>query len=137
MTDEDANKIRGVVKEEINAAIEPVKKILKGHTRILEDHSRILETHSQILEAHSQILENHTKVLDNHTKKLNTLWDQTVKLTEDIEQVKEVQDSHTISLKQIVKNTESNKDDAMKLDARVQELENQAGIIPPPELTLA
>lgn len=94
MTDDDLKQIRGVVKEEVNVALEPV------------------------------------------VKKLDALWDQTIKLTGDLTEVQEKQDSHTVALKKIVTNTEADKENIVKLDKRAHELENQAGIVPPPELTI-
>lgn len=64
MTSDDLNQIRGVVKEEIDSALEPIKGTLA-----------------------------------DHTKKLNTLWDQTIKLTVNMTEVQEKQDSHTTALK--------------------------------------
>ncbi len=101
MISDDLNQIRGVVKEEIDSALEPIKGTLA-----------------------------------DHSKKLDVLWDQTVKLTEDITEVQETLNSHTVTLKQIVTNAEHNTDNLKKLDRRVHELEDQAGIVPPPELTL-
>lgn len=95
MTGDDLKQIRGVVKEEVSVALEPV------------------------------------------VKKLDALWDQTIKLTGDLTEVQETQDSHTVALKQIITNTEDHKENIIKLDKRTHELENQAGIVPPPELTIS
>ncbi len=83
MTNEDVNKFRGTVREEIEAALEPVKKTLEGHTQ-----------------------------------RLDTIWDQTIRLTEDMEEVKGTLASHTEALK------------------RIAAAESQVGIVPPPELTV-
>ncbi len=109
MTNDDLNQIRGVVKEEIGSAL----KSIKG-------------------------------TLANHAKKLDILWDQTVKLSEDMIQVQEtldshtkILDSHTISLKRIEENTEQNTNNLKKLNKRVGQREDQAGIVPLPELIIA
>ena len=94
MTQDDLNQIRGVVKEEVNTALEPV------------------------------------------VKKLDALWDQTVKLTEDVAEVQDNMDTQKVTLNQIAVNTGNNKDDIGKLNKRVGKLEDRARIVPPPELTL-
>jgi len=61
MNDEDLNKLRGVVKEEIGTALKPV------------------------------------------TEKLDAVWDQTVKLTEEIEELKEDTDALKLEVHDIHK----------------------------------
>ncbi|QQG43321.1 MAG: hypothetical protein HYW45_03940 [Candidatus Daviesbacteria bacterium] len=95
MINDDLNQIRGVVKEEVNTALEPV------------------------------------------VKKLDTLWEQTVKLTENMTEVQEDLDAQKVTLNQIAVNTENNKDNISKLNKRVGNLEDQAGIVLPLELTIA
>lgn len=67
MTDADVNKFRGVIKEEIGSALEPVKDRLSD----VEGHFNDPKTG-----------------LKKINQKLDALWDQTVRLTEDMEEVK-------------------------------------------------
>lgn len=101
MTNDDLNKFRGVVKEEIDTALNPVNK-----------------------------------KLDSQGKKLDSLWDQVVEVTEGMGEVKEVQKTHTASLKRIESKVEQNTDDIRKINKRLTIVENQSGIVPPPELTV-
>ncbi len=102
---------------------EDVKKITKAlFSRISEDLAKI-----------NNRLETLSEDSGKHTKKLDTLWEQTVKLTGDITEVQETLDSHTSALKQIVTNTEHNKDNIVRLDKRVIETERHLGIVPSPE----
>ena len=67
MTDEDVNKLRSAVKEEIDFALEPVKGRLSNMEGNFNDPKTGLKRINQ---------------------KLDALWYQTVKLTEDMEEVK-------------------------------------------------
>lgn len=91
MNSNDLNQIRGVVKEEVNTALEPV------------------------------------------IKKLDTLWDQTVKLTENMTEVQETLDSHTVALKRIEVKIEKNSEDIKKVDQRLTKAESRLGISTPLE----
>lgn len=55
MNDEDLNKLRTVIKQEVtsivHAELEPIKKTLAKHTQILDEHTQILDEHSQKLNA--------------------------------------------------------------------------------------
>lgn len=97
MTDEDVNKFRGVVKEE-----------LKPINEKLEDIGQ----------------------------RIDTLWDQTVRLTEGAEEVKETLTIHTKVLKGIKEQVEHNNENTKKMDRRLTEAENHLGIVPPPELSI-
>ncbi len=66
-------------------------------------------------------------------KKLDILWEQTDKLTKDINKVKETLESYTNALKQIVINTINSNDNIKRLDKRATETEKSLGIVPPPE----
>ncbi len=57
-------RLKAIVEEVVNKAVDPIKETLKNHTRILGDHTRILESHSKILEGHSKTLEGHTSRLE-------------------------------------------------------------------------
>lgn len=74
------------------------------------------------------------ETLKGHTRKLNTIWDQVTEVTEDLTEVKETLESHTASLNRIEENTSG---DIKKVDKRLTTVENQQGIVPPPELTIA
>lgn len=74
--------------------------------------------------------------LEPVTQKLDVLWDQVVKVTEDIGEVKETLDSHTAVLKGIEVKTEKNSEDIEKVDKRLTETESHVGIVPPSELTI-
>lgn len=116
MTNNDIQQIRGVVKEEINSALEPVKKTLDIHTKVLDEHTKILG--------------EHTRILNDHTKKLDVLWDQTAQLTVDMNEVKETLKSQKVSVSEI-------SDNMAKVDKRLTKVEDHLGIVPPVELTVA
>lgn len=108
MTDKDIKRFRGVVKEEINLALEPVNDRLAG------------------VEAQ---LNNPKTGLRRINEKLEALWDQTKLLTEGFEEVKDTLDSHTVMLKKTSENIE-------RLDDRVTTAESHLGISTPPELSI-
>ncbi len=68
-----------------------------------------------------------------HTEKLNALWDQTVKITEQLEDIK---DHYKSTLKTTNFKIEHVKENVGKLDRRLITVESGSGIIPPPELTI-
>lgn len=75
--------------------------------------------------------------LEPVVRKLDALWDQTVRLTKDMLEVQDNQSTQIDTLKQIVTNTEHYKDNTIKFDKRIHVLEDHAGIVPPPEFTIA
>ena len=84
------------------------------------------------------------KLLEPVVKKLDAVWEQTEKLTEDMadsqitqEAQSEVLKQHTKLLKQIDVNTEGSSDNIHKLNKRLVHVENHIGIVPPPELTIS
>lgn len=90
------------------------------------------------------------KALESVTGKVDMLWEQTVELTENMAEVQdtlashtkvlashtEMLASHTSALKIIITNTEDNQNSIGKLNKRVHRLEDRAGIVSPPELTI-
>ncbi len=108
MTDGDVKKIRGVVKEEISLALEPIG-------------DRLGKVEAKVGKVE---------------KKLNTLWEQVEKVTFGLNDVQETLDAHTIVLKRIETKGDNNSDDIHKLNKRVITLENTAGIVSPTELTI-
>lgn len=62
-------------------------------------------------------------------KKLDSLWDQTVKLTEEVTEIKDTLETHAASADQTNENVS-------KMNKRLIEVESNLGISPPPELTL-
>ncbi len=108
MTKNDIDQIRGVVREEINTSLEPI----------------------------NEKLDTQDKRLGTQGKKLDALWDQVVRVSGDLEEVKEILDSHTTMLKSIEVKTEKNSDDIKKVDKRLMKVESRLGIVSPPELTI-
>jgi|SRR3990172_12332951 len=123
MTNDDVNKLRIVikeevtlaVKEEINSALEPIEDRLSNMEGYFNDPKTGLKRINQ---------------------KLDALWDQTVRLTENMEEVKETLISQTEAFKRNEVKIENNTDDIGKVDKRLHEVENHLGIVPPPELTI-
>ncbi len=70
------------------------------------------------------------------SKKLDILWEQADELTKDMNEVKETLDTQTSVLKRMEAKLENHSDDIHKINKRVITLENTAGIVPPPELTI-
>lgn len=79
---------------------------------------------------------NMQKVLDKHTEKIDTIWDQTAHLTEEVAEIQETLNTHTTYLKQITATGEKNSDNINKLNQRLYPVEDQLGIVPPPEFTV-
>ena len=130
----ETNKI-GQDVARIDSTLDDIKETLDGHTKTLETHTRILGQHTKMLS-------EHTKTLAKQGKKLNDVWDHAGTLTEDLTRVQikfesltKILNQHTDSLNRIEANAERNSDDVSKLDKRVTTLEDQSGIVPPPELT--
>jgi hypothetical protein len=46
----DENKLKTIVEEVVNKAVDPIKETLRDHTKMLEDHTRRLETLSGDME---------------------------------------------------------------------------------------
>jgi hypothetical protein len=66
----DANKLKAIVEEVVNKAVDPIKATLEGHSKILESHSKILNDHTRRLEALSgdvHDLHDRVKALDDKT----------------------------------------------------------------------
>lgn len=115
MTDEDIKKLRGVVKEEVNGALGPIDKKL---TKI---DKRLSGVEGQ--------LNNPEHGLGRVNGKLDALWDQTMRVTEKLEEVQETFDSHTAMLKKTSENIG-------RLDKRVKTVESHLGVSAPPELSI-
>lgn len=115
MSDDDLNKFQTVVREEITEALQPINNKLGtidtrlGHVEVRLDH---VETR-----------------LDHVETKIDALWDQTVKVTEELGEIRETIDSQTQLLNQ-------SKDNTQKLDKRVTKVEANLGMPTPPELQL-
>lgn len=82
------------------------------------------------------IKEEVTSSLKPVNEKLDVLWDQTIKLTEDMDEVKDTLKIHTASLKRIEAKVEHHGDNIARLDKRATTAEKHLGIVPPPELTI-
>ncbi len=95
MTNNDLIKsIRGVVKEEIESALKPVKKTLGEHTNILEKHTKKLGGLTSTLDGHTKKLEGISSTLDTHTRKLDGLTDQLADVSVEVTEIKEAIKSH-------------------------------------------
>ena len=101
MTDEELKKVIDAVDKRLNKSLEPIKNQLGDPQNGLK---RVNE-------------------------KLDALWGQTVKLTEDSEEIKEFLKFQKQALNQT-------NDNIKKIDKRLTEVENHTGIVPPPELTV-
>lgn len=63
----DENKLKAIVEEAINKAVDPINESLKEVKQTLQDHTTILQKHTRILDEHTRILEEHTTTLENHS----------------------------------------------------------------------
>lgn len=88
------------------------------------------------LDAISKDLNNPKTGLKRINERMEVLWDQVVEVTADLEGVGEIMDSHTAYLKRIETKIDKDSEDIEKLDKRLSDVEDNAGIIPRPELTL-
>lgn len=110
MTNNDLNQIDELLKRRLAESEQRLKEeMATSDNRVMAETGKFIE--DEIL----TVLDSHTKILNSHTATLN---------------------SHTTALKQILTNDEHHKDDIIKLDKRVHKLEDQAGIVPPSELTV-
>ena len=71
-----------------------------------------------------------------HTKKIEMIWEQAVHLTETTAGIEETLDSHTDSLKRIEVGSKKNTDNIERVNKRLHPIEDQMGIMPPPEFTV-
>lgn len=99
----------------MNAKLNGIQKTLDSHTKKLDDHTKILDSH--------------TNKLNNQGKKIGMIWVQAVHLTETTAGIEESLDSHTLGSKRNTNNIE-------RVDKRVRRVENQLGIMPPPEFNI-
>ncbi|MDO8638192.1 MAG: hypothetical protein Q7R43_01355 [Candidatus Daviesbacteria bacterium] len=153
MNNDDLKKIQKLIKDELRPVKDLVeiskKKVdnqelyLRTTSRIvtaiqdqqsvmnekLDEHTKILGEHSEILNKHSEILNKHSEILNKHSEKLESLWEQTAKLSVGMEEIKGIVEIQN----DLHKGTNGN---IKKLGKRMEILEHQAGIIAPPEFTL-
>lgn len=69
-------------------------------------------------------------------KKLDILWEQVEKVTGDLENIKDKLSIHTNYLKKIDQNVDHNSENVRGINKRLRTVENQLGIVPPPELNI-
>ena len=97
------------------------KKIVQDSLKALENDlgevKGTLDKHGQILEKHGQILAEHTDILENRVLPSVSYIETNIKIYNDMYQ--------------------KSKSDAKKLEKRIEPLESQAGMTPPPELAIA
>jgi chromosome segregation ATPase len=70
-------------------------------------------------------------------ERLDALWDQAVKLTEDVSENQETLDSHSMAFKLITANTQNSKDNFRKVAKRLDLLEEDSGVEVSHDLKLA
>lgn len=108
-------------KKLLDESLKPIKGDLKGVKKDLEIVNNRLGSVGKQL--------NDPKTgLKRINEKLDALWDQTVKLTANEENVKESLKNKTASLNRA-------NDNIKRVDKRLRAVENHSGIVPPPELT--
>ncbi len=93
-------------------------------------------TNDDIKKIRGAVKEEINVALKPINRKLDILWDQVEKVTFGIDEVKETLDTHTSVLKRMETKLENHSDDIHKLDRRVVTLENNNGVVAPPELTI-
>lgn len=91
-----------------------------------DDFKRILE---KALDPIKKQLGDPESGLKKTNEKLDALWDQTVKLTEDTEEIKE-------AFKSQKKNLNQTSDNVVKVDKRLAGVEGRLGIVAPSELSI-
>lgn len=129
MVSEDVKRISKVFDEKFKLLLGEVARVRSEVTDTKTGQFRQYSEVSKIGKDIARIdstLETMTEEFAKQTKKFGILWDQVVKVTADLEQVRD----DVVDIKKIlVSNTE-------KLDKRVRTVEAHAGISPPPELTI-
>ncbi|MBI4037349.1 hypothetical protein HY385_02910 [Candidatus Daviesbacteria bacterium] len=96
---------------------------------ILEEALNPIKEQLGSLDSIKKQLEDPRTGLKRVNGKLDALWDQTVKLTEAMEETKE-------TLKSQDNNLNRTSDDVAKVNKRLTKVEDQLGIVPPSELAL-
>lgn len=139
MTDEDVKKIskafNGKFKlllAEIARVKREVSDIKSGQFNQYSELSKIGRDITRIDSTLDSIAEESGK----QSKKLGILWEQVGEVTVALDGVKETLEIHTTFLKGIKNYVENDSDNIHKLNKRVVTLENTAGIVSPPELTI-
>lgn len=130
----------------LEEALKPIKQQLddpKTGLKIINKKLGDLDSIKGDLNSIKQRLDDPKTGLKKINEKLDAVWDQTAKLTIDMEEVKEtldshtkVLDSHTKSLKRIEIKVEYNSDNVNKVDKRLIKVESHLGISAPPELSI-
>lgn len=87
MNDEDVNKLRGVVKEEINTALEPIQKTLSEQTNKLDTLWEQVEKVTGELEEVKDKLDSHSSTLKRIEEKVDIGFDNTKKLDKRLTEV--------------------------------------------------
>lgn len=88
-------------------------------------------------------LDDHTKTLNSHTKKIGMIWEHTAHLTEEVADIRGTLRTHTATLKthtdsldRIEVTSRKNSNNINSLNKRMHPVENQLGIMPPPEFNI-
>lgn len=106
-----------------------------GIDKRLDDPKTGLPAINNRLGSIEQRLDDPKTGLKRINEKVDVLWDQVTKVTENQEDMKDTLKSHTVQLKRIAGKFEENSDKTTLLNKRLTTIERKSGIIPPPELT--
>ncbi len=80
----DENKLKAIVEEAINTAVNPIKTILEDHTKRFGRIDDTLEDHTRRLDKIDDTLEEHTKILEDHSRRLEAIAGDTEQLIQDV-----------------------------------------------------
>lgn len=132
VSDDDTKKLEDLLKK----TIRPVKELVEVLKSKVDKQQLYLVTTSSDVKSIKEQQSVMNEKLDAHGEKLEILWDQVERVTVDLTEVKEAQSLHTAVLNRIESKVDNNSEDTKKLDKRLAEVESDAGIVPPPELTV-
>lgn len=133
MTDADVNKLTKTFDKGFKQLLSEVARIKTevsdSKTTQFRNYIELTGIGKDIVRIDS-LLETLGEDSAKHTKKLDILWEQTDKITLELENIKDKIDNQNTFLKA---NSEHNNDNVKKLDKRITEAEKHLGIVPPPE----
>lgn len=72
----DENKLKEIVEEVVNKAVEPIKETLQSHTETLQSHSGALMRIESVLEGYADAYKVNKKNIERMDERLTTVEDQ-------------------------------------------------------------
>lgn len=132
MSNDDTKKLEDLLK----VAVRPLKELVEALKSKVDHQELYLVATSSNVKAIKEQQSVMNEKLDAQGEKLGILCDQVERVTVDLTEVRENQESQTTILKRIEDNFDKSFEDVRKLNKRLTKVESNLGIVPPPELTV-